>query len=37
MPHGDYIFIGTYRGKDYSDYITARTNIEAVKAIVSVP
>ncbi|GGE21382.1 dimethylarginine dimethylaminohydrolase family protein [Psychroflexus salis] len=33
MPHGDYIFIGTYRGKDYSDYITARTNIEAVKAI----
>ncbi|TDI75821.1 MAG: amidinotransferase [Bacteroidetes bacterium] len=33
MPWGDYIFIGTYRGKDYSDYITARTNMEAVVAI----
>ena len=30
MPHGDYIFIGTYRGEDYSDYITARTNQAAV-------
>jgi N-dimethylarginine dimethylaminohydrolase len=33
MPHGDYIFIGTYRGEDYSDYITARTNTKAVEAI----
>lgn len=30
MPHGDYIFVGTYRGKDYADFITARTNMEAV-------
>jgi N-dimethylarginine dimethylaminohydrolase len=33
MPWNDYIFIGTYTGEDYSDYITARTNIEAVKAL----
>ncbi|MDT0558356.1 arginine deiminase family protein [Ichthyenterobacterium sp. W332] len=33
MPWNDYIFIGTYYGKDYPDYITARTNIEAVEAI----
>ncbi|PHR95007.1 MAG: amidinotransferase [Leeuwenhoekiella sp.] len=31
MPHGDYIFVGTYRGKDYSDYIIARTNMKAVE------
>ena len=30
MPHGDYIFVGTYRGEDYADYITARTNKAAV-------
>ncbi|MDO1499830.1 amidinotransferase [Winogradskyella maritima] len=30
MPHGDYIFVGTYRGEDYPDYITARTNTQAV-------
>lgn len=30
MPWGDYIFVGTYSGEDYSDYITARTNKEAV-------
>ena len=30
MPWNDYIFIGTYTGKDYADYITARTNQEAV-------
>lgn len=30
MPHGDYIFVGTYRGDDYADYITARTNQEAI-------
>ena len=33
MPWNDYIFIGTYSGEDYSDYITARTNIDAVIAI----
>ncbi len=33
MPHGDYIFIGTYRGQDYPDYITARTNEKGVQAI----
>ncbi|MDR6301318.1 dimethylarginine dimethylaminohydrolase family protein [Mesonia maritima] len=33
MPHGDYIFVGTYRGEDYSNYITARTNTKAVEAI----
>ena len=26
MLWGDYIFVGTYRGADYPDYITARTN-----------
>jgi len=26
MPHGEYLFVGTYRGEDYPDYITARTN-----------
>ncbi|WP_432411581.1 dimethylarginine dimethylaminohydrolase family protein [Rasiella sp. SM2506] len=31
MPHGDYIFVGTYYGEDYKSYITARTNIKAVK------
>jgi N-dimethylarginine dimethylaminohydrolase len=33
MPWNDHIFIGTYSGKDYSDYITARTNMDAVIAI----
>ncbi|MBT8274149.1 MAG: amidinotransferase [Bacteroidia bacterium] len=33
MPWNDYIFVGTYSGEDYSDYITARTNIDAVIAI----
>lgn len=33
MPWNDYIFIGTYRGEDYKDYITARTNMAAVNAI----
>ena len=33
MPHGDYIFVGTYRGEYYSNYITARTNTKAVEAI----
>lgn len=29
----DYIFIGTYKGSDYKDYITARTNLEGVQYI----
>ncbi len=33
MPWGDYIFVGTYRGEDYPDYITARTNMEAVRCL----
>ncbi|MGM0634438.1 MAG: dimethylarginine dimethylaminohydrolase family protein [Bacteroidota bacterium] len=33
MPHNDYIFIGTYRGDDFDDFITARTNPAAVQAI----
>jgi len=33
IPHNDYIFIGTYTGHDYADYITARTNSKAVNAI----
>lgn len=33
MPWNDYIFIGTYLGDDYPNYITARTNTAAVKAI----
>ncbi|MAZ73060.1 MAG: amidinotransferase [Flavobacteriaceae bacterium] len=31
MPHGDYIFVGTYYGEDYKKYITARTNRKAVQ------
>ena len=33
MPWNEYIFIGTYTGEDYPDFITARTNIQAVNAI----
>ena len=33
MPLGDHILVGTYKGPDYKDYITARTNIEAVQAL----
>ncbi|WP_075342630.1 dimethylarginine dimethylaminohydrolase family protein [Tenacibaculum agarivorans] len=33
MPWNDYIFIGTYSGEDYSSYITARTNTDAVIAL----
>ncbi len=29
----DYIFIGTYKGSDYKEYITARTNMEGVQYI----
>ncbi|WP_115866600.1 dimethylarginine dimethylaminohydrolase family protein [Marinoscillum furvescens] len=31
MIHGEHIFIGTYKGEDYPDYITARTNLEGVQ------
>lgn len=30
MLWNDHIFIGTYKGSDYKDYITARTNMEGV-------
>ena len=33
MLWNDYIFIGTYKGSDYKDYITARTNREGVDYI----
>lgn len=33
MPWNDHIFIGTYSGEDYEDYVTARTNMDAVIAI----
>ena len=33
MPWNDHIFIGTYTGPDYPDFITARTNKEAVEYI----
>jgi N-dimethylarginine dimethylaminohydrolase len=33
MLWNDYIFIGTYKGSDYKDYITARTNWQGVKYI----
>jgi N-dimethylarginine dimethylaminohydrolase len=29
----DYVFIGTYKGSDYKDYITARTNWQGVEYI----
>lgn len=31
MPWGDYIFVGTYYGEDYPSFITARTNMNAVR------
>lgn len=31
MPWNDYIFVGTYTADNYPDYITARTNKEAVE------
>ncbi|WP_194851113.1 dimethylarginine dimethylaminohydrolase family protein [Nonlabens antarcticus] len=31
MLHGNYIFVGTYRGADYADFIIARTNVEGVQ------
>jgi N-dimethylarginine dimethylaminohydrolase len=33
MLWNDYIFIGTYKGSDYKDYITARTNLLGVQYI----
>ena len=30
MPWNDYIFVGVYTGDDYAEYITARTNQQAV-------
>lgn len=33
MLWNDHIFIGTYKGSDYKDYITARTNLEGVQYI----
>jgi len=33
MPMGEYIFVGTYKGEDYKDFITARTNLQAVAAL----
>ena len=31
MPWGDYIFVGTFKDKDYRKFITARTNMAAVE------
>ncbi|MEP0264518.1 arginine deiminase family protein [Dokdonia sp.] len=31
MPWGEYLFVGTYTGDDYPDFITARTNKKAVQ------
>ena len=31
MLWGNHVFIGTYKGSDYKDYITARTNMEGVQ------
>lgn len=33
MLWNNYVFIGTYKGSDYKDYITARTNIQGVQYI----
>ncbi|VAW14956.1 NG,NG-dimethylarginine dimethylaminohydrolase 1 [hydrothermal vent metagenome] len=33
MPWNEYIFMGTYSGEDYADFITARTNTAAVEYI----
>ncbi|MFJ1328429.1 dimethylarginine dimethylaminohydrolase family protein [Capnocytophaga canimorsus] len=33
MPWNDHIFIGTYKGSDYKNYITARTNMQGVEFI----
>ncbi len=33
MLWGEHIFVGTYKGSDYENYITARTNIQGVQFI----
>ncbi|MUP46689.1 amidinotransferase [Gramella sp. BOM4] len=33
MPMGDHIFVGTYKGADYKNFITARTNLQALEAL----
>ncbi len=33
MPWKNYIFVGTYSGEDYADFITARTNKKAVNKL----
>lgn len=33
IPYKEYILVGTYRGADYKDLITARTNVQAVRAL----
>lgn len=33
MPYKDYILVGTYKGDDYENYITARTNMKGVEAL----
>lgn len=33
MLWGNYVFIGTYKGSDYKNYITARTNMQGVQFI----
>jgi len=33
MPMGDHVFVGTYKGEDYRNFITARTNQKAVEAL----
>ncbi len=33
MLWGDHVFVGTYKGSDYKNYITARTNVQGVEYI----
>lgn len=33
MPYKNYLFVGTYKKEDYKDFITARTNMQAVDAL----
>ena len=33
MLWGNYVFIGTYKGSDYKNYITARTNMQGVQFV----
>lgn len=35
MPWGEHIFVGTYYGDDYPNFITARTNLNAVRHLQS--